>query len=389
MHISRLELLNFRNYERAQLDLNTGITIFVGANGQGKTNLIEAIGYLATVSSHRVSTDQPLVLVGAEFAIVRARLSHADRDVLVELQINKNGANRAQLNGNKTKIHELPRYAKSVLFSPEDLAIVRGEPSVRRRVLDELLVQRSPRLLGVLADYEKVVRQRNSLLKSSRAHGTSAHLSADLDFWDEHLVAFGSDIIDSRLALIEDLRDPISSAYRELVGTNHGATLRAVLSIDGNGNTDVAQRVAAITPETDSVLSTADRFRNALVRTQSQERDRALTLVGPHRDEVYFELNGLPTRGYASHGESWSFALSIRLASAELLRTHSQSGDPVLILDDVFAELDRSRRERLAELISGFEQVLVTAAVLEDVPPTVPRHLVHIEAGSLVGGQDV
>ena len=388
MHISRLELLNFRNYERAQLDLNTGITVFVGANGQGKTNLIEAIGYLATISSHRVSMDQPLVLVGAEFAVVRAHLSHADRDVLVELQINKNGANRAQLNGNKAKIHELPRYAKSVLFSPEDLAIVRGEPSVRRRVLDELLIQRYPRLLGVLVDYEKVVRQRNSLLKSSRAHGTSAHLSADLEFWDEHLVAFGSDIIDSRLALIEDLRDPISSAYRKLVGTDHGATLRAVLSIDGNGNTGVAQQVSAITPETDSVLSTADRFRNALVRTQSQERDRALTLVGPHRDEVYFELNGLPTRGYASHGESWSFALSIRLASAELLRTHSQSGDPVLILDDVFAELDHSRRGRLAELISDFEQVLVTAAVLEDVPATVSRQLVHIEAGSLVGARD-
>ena len=381
MHVARLSLIDYRNYERADLELGPGATVFVGRNGQGKTNLVEAIGYLSTLGSHRVSGDQALIRAGADAAIVRALLTHADRELLVELQLNRQGANRAQLNRSPVKTRELPRYAHSVLFAPEDLAIVRGEPSVRRRMLDELLVQRTPRLSGVMADYERVLKQRNSLLKSARARGLAADKLTTLDIWDERLVELGAELIDQRVALIGELAAPLAAAYRSIVDADHAPGLRPLLSIDGGDPDDEATSDAAAPV---AVGDTRTRFTEALSRLRSKELERGVTLVGPHRDDILLLLNGLPAKGYASHGESWSFALSLRLASAELLRRDSTTGDPVLVLDDVFAELDRLRRERLAEAIGGFEQVLVTAAVLEDVPEPLTARIVHIDGGRIV-----
>ena len=384
MHVARLSLTDYRNYERAELELGPGATVLVGRNGQGKTNLVEAIGYLATLGSHRVSGDQALIRAGADAAIVRALLSHGDRELLVELQLNRQGANRAQLNRSPVKTRELPRYAHSVLFAPEDLAIVRGEPSVRRRMLDELLMQRTPRLAGVMADYERVLKQRNSLLKSARARGLAVDKLTTLDIWDERLVALGSELIDQRLALVDELREPLAAAYRAIVDADHGPGMTPLLSIDGaDPDADAEQVVGAAA----STAGTRERFAEALRVLRPKELERGITLVGPHRDDVVLLLNDLPAKGYASHGESWSFALALRLASAELLRRDSMTGDPVLVLDDVFAELDRLRRERLAHAIAGFEQVLVTAAVLEDVPLPLTARIVHIAAGRIVDGE--
>jgi DNA replication and repair protein RecF len=394
VHVARLSLTDYRNYERAELTLRPGATVFVGRNGQGKTNLVESIGYLSTLGSHRVSGDQALIRAGADAAIVRALLAHGDRELLVELQLNRQGANRAQLNRSPVKTRELPRYAHSVLFAPEDLAIVRGEPSVRRRMLDELLVQRTPRLAGVMADYERVLKQRNSLLKSARARGLAAAQLPTLDIWDERLVQLGSELIDQRVALVRELAEPLADAYHAIVDADHAPELRPLLSIDGadpesETTADAAARsttagdaVSAIA--VDGVSETAVRFADAVRILRPKELERGITLVGPHRDDVVMLLNGLPAKGYASHGESWSFALALRLASAELLRRDSTTGDPVLVLDDVFAELDRLRRQRLAAAIGGFEQVLVTAAVLEDVPEPLTARIVHIDAGHIV-----
>lgn len=384
MHVARLSLIDYRNYARAELDLSPGATVFVGRNGQGKTNLVESIGYLATLGSHRVTGDQALIRAGADAAIVRALLAHGDRELLVELQLNRQGANRAQLNRSPVKTRELPRYAHSVLFAPEDLAIVRGEPAVRRRMLDELLVQRTPRLSGVMADYDRVLRQRNSLLKSARARGIPADKLTTLDIWDERLIALGAELVDQRLALVAELAEPLAAAYRSIVDADHAPGLRPLLSIDG-ADPDDERQPPDVARQGDGE-DTRTRFADALRRLRPKELERGVTLAGPHRDDVELLLNGLPAKGYASHGESWSLALSLRLASADLLRRDSSTGDPVLVLDDVFAELDRLRRERLAVAIAGFEQVLVTAAVLEDVPAPLTARVVHIEAGEIVDG---
>lgn len=388
MHVARLSLTDYRNYARAELALTPGATVLVGRNGQGKTNLVESIGYLATLGSHRVSNDQALIRAGADAAIIRALLAHGDREVLAELQLNRQGANRAQVNRSPAKPRDLPRVAHSVLFAPEDLAIVRGEPSVRRRLLDELLVQRSPRLAGVMSDYDRVLRQRNTLLKSARARGLAASALPTLDIWDERLVELGSELIDRRVDLIADLGAPLAAAYGAIVDADHRPRLRPVLSIDGVDPEEgdefaLADRDAAA----GTAATTADRFTAALARLRPRELERGVTLAGPHRDDVLLLLNDLPAKGYASHGESWSFALSLRLASAELLRGDSATGDPVLVLDDVFAELDRQRRERLAGAIQGYEQVLVTAAVLEDVPEPLRARIVHIRAGEVLDGE--
>jgi DNA replication and repair protein RecF len=384
MLVTHVELTDFRNYTGLTLELSSGPTLIVGSNGQGKTNLVEALGFLSTLGSHRVSTDHAMVRQGADAAIVRVRLEHNERKFLAEVQINRSGANRAQINRSVIRTRELPRYFSSVLFAPEDLSLVRGEPSGRRRFIDDLLVLRSPRFSGVISDYERVVKQRNMLLKSARASGVRDTQLSTLDVWDERLIAFGAEIISARSALVADLSPEVSNAYKRIVGADHGASLANSLSIISR-NDDSESTVA--TNDVGEIISIADAttaFTAALDSVRKVERDRAITLVGPHRDDLIFGLNGLPARGYASHGESWSFALALKLASAELLRRDSAAGDPVLILDDVFAELDKSRRERLADSIAGFEQVLITAAVFEDVPERLAAKVVHIHAGEVV-----
>jgi DNA replication and repair protein RecF len=384
-----LSLTDFRNYESAELDLIAGPNLFVGSNGQGKTNLVEALGYLSTLGSHRVSTDHAMIRSGCDSAIVRARLSNGDQSVLAEVQINRVGANRAQVNRSAIKTRELPRYFSSVLFAPEDLALVRGEPSGRRRFMDELLVLRTPRMSGVLADYDRVLRQRNSLLKSARASAVRGQLNT-LDIWDERLVALGTEIIESRADLVDELAPEVELAYAAIAGGDHSASLARQLSILSTATEDFEADASLDGVRRDRLTAeeTADAFRAALVRVRKAELERGITLAGPHRDDLVLTLNELPARGYASHGESWSFALSLKLASAAVLRRESNSGDPVLILDDVFAELDESRRDRLADAVDGFEQVLITAAVGGDVPSRLAGNSVLIRDGHIIEAGD-
>lgn len=384
MIVEHLSLVDFRNYAVADVALVPGPNVFIGRNGQGKTNLAEAIAYFATLGSHRVSSDAPMVRDGADAAIVRARLARGDRRVQLELQVNRQGANRARINGAPAKAAELPRYAQVVLFAPEDLQIVRGDPSSRRRFADQLLVQRSPRLAGVLADYDRVLKQRTALLKSARARGIRGDALSTLDVWDDKLVSLGTEVIDARVALAADLAVPLASAYTAIAGADHEPQLDWALSVRGGDPEEDA--AAAVTDP--APASTADLFRAALASRRAAELDRGLTLVGPHRDDLILRVRGLPVKGYASHGESWSMALSLRLASAELLRMESAGGDPVLILDDVFAELDTDRRARLGQLAAGYEQVIVTAAVEQDVPAGLRAHVVRVEAGRIMEESD-
>ncbi|GAB3040597.1 DNA replication/repair protein RecF [Parafrigoribacterium mesophilum] len=390
MIVDRLSLTDFRNYATADVGFTEGANLVVGSNGQGKTNLVEALGYLSTLGSHRVSSDHAMIRQGRDSAVVRVQLRHVERQVLVEVQLNRSSANRAQINRSPIKVRELPRYFSSVLFAPEDLALIRGEPSGRRRFLDELLMLRSPRFSGVFADYDRVLRQRNSLLKSARASGAKGAQLSTLDIWDERLIVLGTQIIAARAQLVAALLPEVQAAYLSVAGADHHAHLTSSLSIFGGGSEagddgmepGIHTASQASNTSADSDIEAA--FRQQLATVRRNELERGVTLVGPHRDDLILGLNDLPARGYASHGESWSFALSLKLASAVLLRRESSLGDPVLILDDVFAELDEHRRSRLAEAVTGFTQVLITAAVFDEVPRELTGNTVHVVAGTIV-----
>ncbi|MGI8879138.1 MAG: DNA replication/repair protein RecF [Jatrophihabitans sp.] len=357
MYVRHLTLADFRSWRRVELALEPGPCVLVGPNGQGKTNLVEAIGYLATLGSHRVSGDAALIRSGAAQAIIAAAVVSAGRELVVEVELTAGKANRARLNrGSFGRARDILGAVRTVLFAPEDLAIVRGDPGERRRFLDDLLVQRTPRLAGVRADYDKVLRQRVALLKSaghSRRSGGGNDLRT-LDVWDEHLAEHGGALLAARIDLVATLRDPAAAAYAQVAPTSAPLTLRyaSTLPAVDAGETDV------------SVLSAA--LLSELARLRPQEVDRGVTLVGPHRDDLELRLGELPVRGYASHGESWSAALALRLGGYDVLC--ADGAEPILILDDVFAELDGSRRARLAEVAGHAEQVLITAAVAEDVP---------------------
>ncbi|MEV8340398.1 DNA replication/repair protein RecF [Streptomyces niveus] len=362
MHVTHLSLADFRSYARIEVPLDPGVTAFVGANGQGKTNLVEAVGYLASLGSHRVSSDTPLVRMGAERAVIRAAVTQGERSQLVELELNPGRANRARINrSSQVRPRDVLGIVRTVLFAPEDLALVKGDPGERRRFLDELITARSPRMAGVRSDYDRVLKQRNTLLKSAamaRRHGGRGMDLSTLDVWDQHLAQVGAELLMRRLDLIETLQPLTDKAYEQLA--------------PGGGPVALEYRSSSADPE--GAGTQAPRSRDelyaqlmaALAGTRKQEIERGVTLVGPHRDELLLKLGQLPAKGYASHGESWSYALALRLASYELLR--AEGNEPVLVLDDVFAELDARRRERLAELVAPGEQVLVTAAVDDDVP---------------------
>ncbi|MBK0418736.1 DNA replication/repair protein RecF [Leucobacter sp. CSA1] len=387
MRVAHLSLADYRNYRAAELELQPGPNLLVGRNGQGKTNLVEAIGYFATLRSHRVTGDAALIRAGAEAAVARMRVEASGRDVLLELQLNRDRPNRAQVNRNAVRPRELTRWFRTVLFAPEDLTIVRGDPSGRRRFLDDALISRSPAAAGVIADYERVLRQRTSLLKSARGGGRAA-VDATLDVWDAQLIEYGSWIMHARRGLVAELGEPLRRSYSVLVDQDHRPTIGLSESTTNTLRSDVSRETAADALDGGAAAlvdvsreTIAEQFASALRAVRSQELDRGVTLVGPHRDDALFMLNGLPVKGYASHGESWSFILSLRLATALLLREESPGGDPVIILDDVFAELDSSRRRSLMAAVSEFEQVIVTAAVEGDVPDDVFWHRTYIDGG--------
>ncbi|GAA3988984.1 DNA replication/repair protein RecF [Thermobifida alba] len=357
MYVSHLQLADYRSYETVDLELEPGISTFVGPNGQGKTNLVEAVGYVATHSSHRVAHDAPLVRRGAQRAIIRTAVVRHDQRTLIELEINPGRANRARLNRSAgTRPRDVLGILRTVLFAPEDLALVKGDPGERRRFLDDLLTARAPRYAGVRSDYERVLKQRNALLKSASARyfqRSEPDLST-LDVWDEHLAQTGAELLAARLMLVAELQPLVAKAYGELTSSGGPPSLHYRCSAT-EGGLSVADRPQLV-----------DILRAALAEARPHELRRGVSLVGPHRDDLQLHLNDLPAKGYASQGESWSYALALRLAGFELLR--ADGDDPVLILDDVFAELDAERRRRLAEHVRTAEQVLVSAAVPSDVP---------------------
>jgi len=397
VHLTRLALQDFRSYSSADVVLGPGVTIFSGPNGEGKTNLVEAVGYVATLASHRVAQDAPLIRQGAERAIIRANVHGAAHDALVEIELNPGRANRIRLNrAPLTKPREVLGVLRTVLFAPEDLALVKGDPGERRRFLDDLLVAMAPRYAAVRADYDRVLRQRTALLKSAGLKGSSRNTQAretvmnTLDVWDAHMARAGAELLVAREHLVAALRPHVDRAYTAVAGDRGSATieykrsLRAEATVRSEQSPDMAGdggKAADGETHSDRVKSATEALRAALAEVRESELDRGVCLVGPHRDELDLKVRGLPARGYASHGESWSLALALRLASFDLLRAGRE--DPVLILDDVFAELDTGRRDRLAALVSGAEQVLVTAAVLADVPPLLAGARFTVAAGAL------
>ena len=364
MYVSDLALTDFRSYEQVLLSLEPGITAFVGPNGQGKTNLVEAIAYLSTFTSHRVAGDSALVRAGTPRAIVQAKVMKGTREVVSEVEIIAGKANRARLNRAPARPRDLLGHVRTVLFAPEDLALVKGDPGGRRRFFDDLLVLFTPRMAGVRADYDRVIKQRNALLKTAgaaRRRGANADL-ATLDIWDAKAAQAGAELTSARVDLLTKLRPYLQESYDVVSGARGQAD--AMYSSRLSSDDDELSEASMM----DSSLVEA-RLLEAMGRLREREMERGVTLVGPHRDDVDFVLRGLPARGYASHGESWSYALALRLASYELLKDDSWSGgDPILILDDVFAELDTQRRQRLAHMVEGAQQVLITAAVAEDIP---------------------
>ncbi|MFT3971394.1 MAG: DNA replication/repair protein RecF [Micropruina sp.] len=373
MFVTHLSLADFRSYPSVELALEPGVTTFTGANGQGKTNLIEAVDYLATLGSHRVASEAPLVRHTAERAIVRARVQAGLddlRQLLLEIELLPGRQNRASLNrAPLRRPRELLGALRTVVFSPEDLALIKGDPAERRRFIDELITTRWPRLAGVRADYDRVLRQRSTLLKSLSGRGRAIPdgAAATLEVWDESLAGFGAELIHARVGTLADLTPHLHRAYAAIAPTNNDAQL--------------AYR-SPVAPQPDtSVEELQARLIMAMSERRPDEIARGVCLVGPHRDDIVLNLGELPAKGYASHGESWSFALALKLASFDLLR--GDGVEPVLILDDVFAELDQVRRERLAGMVAEAEQVLITAAVAADVPAALGGRRFSVGGGEV------
>jgi len=401
VHVSQLSLTDFRSYINLDLQLDKGVTSLIGPNGQGKTNLVEALGYVATLGSHRVTSDAALIRSGAPRAIVRARIVRAERTNLVEIEIAAGKANRARINQSPvSRVRDVLGILRTVTFAPEDLALVKGDPEGRRRFLDELATLVTPRLAGILSDFDRVVRQRGALLKSAGSALRGSRGGADLrtlDVWDAKLAQVGAQIIAARLGLLGVLSGPVERAYDQVSKGQGVARMTYRSSLDDSlqlGGADPIAAPAGVTgtgPMPGTELLEA-RLMEAMGRLRAREIDRGVCLVGPHRDDLVLTLGDLPVKGYASHGESWSFALALRLASYQLLTQADgpdwvtdwgPDGEPVLILDDVFAELDTPRRNRLADLVAAAGQVLVTAAVPGDVPEQLEGARVDVMGGQV------
>lgn len=397
MYLEHLSLTDFRSYAQVDLALGPGVTVLVGSNGIGKTNLMEAVGYLATMGSHRVSTDAPLLRFGTERALVRARLVRGGQVTVLELEINAGRANRGRINrSNPVRARDLLGICQTVLFAPEDLALVKGDPSHRRRFLDELLASLVPHHAATRGDYDRVLKQRNALLKSARSGKFTAGHEATLDVWDQHMARAGAELLHARLALVELLRPHLARAYAGLTDTSKPAdvayrsTIQDQMDDDAPpsrhggagvpGSAGVHEDLRAL-----SVDELAERYVRAFAESRKKELERGISLVGPHRDELELTLGQAPAKGYASHGETWSMCLSLRLASYYVMLDDERTGGsaPILILDDVFAELDVQRRRKLAAIVAGAEQVLVTAAVEADIPEELAGRRVNVIPGGI------
>jgi len=363
MRINKLALTNFRSYPSLELNLAPGTTTFIGDNGSGKTNIAEALIYLSFLSSHRVSSNAPLITLGSQQAIIRAEIERDDRVLQIDLEINATKANRARINGNPTRSQrEILGACQIVYFSPEDLDLVRGEPGTRRDFLDRLLITRAPRLAGVISDYERVIKQRNALLK------TRASTNA-LVPWNEQLIKFGAQLTAERISLIEALNPWVSKNYANLNEVK-AASIAYKCSTEG------------VTNNTDTNIEVLSK---RLEEVAYQEIERGVSLIGPHRDDLHLQLGDFPAKGYASHGESWSMAISLRIGSFNLLK--SEGTEPILILDDVFAELDTSRRNQLMAVTQLAEQTIITAAVESDLPKDLLTEKFYVTPGVVKKGK--
>jgi len=371
MRLERLEVVDFRNHDRVAVDLPAGASVLVGPNGVGKTNLLEAIGYLATLGSHRVGQDAALIRAGAESAVIRSVVWRAGRRLLVDLELRPGTGVRGRVNGAQVpRARDLLGVVRATVFAPEDLGLVRGDPEERRRFLDTLAVQRLPRYHGSRQDYDRVLRQRNTLLRSGGGRLPGSAL-ATLEVWDEKLASAGAEIWSERLRLVAALTPRVELAYQRLAGRDDAVDVAYVSSVAGPGSPD---------PDPDPA-KLAQALRERLGADRAREVERGLTLSGPHRDDLALALRGLPARTHASHGEAWSLALALRLGSHRLLTEEGE--EPVLLMDDVFAELDRQRRDRVAEAARAAEQTVVTAAVAEELPPDLRAAVFHVEPGSV------
>lgn len=406
MYLEQLSLTDFRSYAQVELTLEPGVTVLVGSNGIGKTNLMEAIGYLATLSSHRVSSDAPLLRFGTDRAMIRAKLVRGEQSTVLELEINNSRANRARINrSNPLRARDILGICQTVLFAPEDLALVKGDPSSRRRFLDELLVSLIPRHAATRSDYDRVLKQRNALLKSARAGKFSTGHEATLDVWDQHMARAGAELLHARLELVERIRPHLKNAYAQLTdgskeaGAIYRSTLQGAVEDDGAAPSAVSGpagfRGGEATGSAEdlrqlSVDELTERYVQAFASSRRKELERGISLVGPHRDELELVLGSAPAKGYASHGETWSMCLSLRLASYYVMLDDARTGGsaPILILDDVFAELDVQRRRKLAAIVSGAEQVLVTAAVEDDIPTELDGRRVKVIPGGIDERED-
>jgi len=384
MFAKRVKLTNFRNYESADIEFTSGVNLIYGPNGQGKTNLVEALNFFAALDSHRVAGHTPLIKQGKSTAIISLELSHENRDLLLEYEINSDSSNRARLNKSEvSKPKNILGYLNSVIFAPEDLDIVKRDPSNRRVFLDQLIVQFNPRMHGVYTDYDRVLKQRNTLLKSARATGTKGDALSTLDAWDQALIKNGTEIIAARASITEKLSPPLVTNYQNIAKSNNEPSMFIRSSVVESSKLDQDDLETQDTLDTTNKEEISSLFQQKLSLLRNKELERGITLVGPHRDDLQLNLGSLPAKGYASHGESWSYALSLKLASLEILKSESKLGDPILILDDVFAELDKDRREKLSDLVQQNEQVLITAAVIEDVPNNLLANKFEVESGKV------
>jgi DNA replication and repair protein RecF len=369
MRLERLEVVEFRNHDAASVDFPAGVSVLVGPNGVGKTNLLEAVGYLATLGSHRVGQDAALIRAGAASAVVRAAVQRAGRRLLVDVELRPGSGVRGRVNGAPVpRARDLLGVVRATMFAPEDLGLVRGDPEERRRFLDTLATQRLPRYHGSRQDYDRVLRQRNTLLRSAAGRLPSSAL-ATLEVWDEKLASAGAELWSERLRLVAALTPRVELAYQGLAGRDDVVDIAYVSSVAGTAGLD---------PDPAKL---AQALRERLVTDRAREVERGITLSGPHRDDLALALRGLPARTHASHGEAWSLALALRLGSHQLLAEEGE--EPVLLMDDVFAELDRQRRDRVAEAALAAEQTIVTAAVPEELPPELHAAVFHVEPGSV------
>lgn len=351
MFVRRLGLTDFRSWPTADIELAEGRTVFVGPNGYGKTNLVEALWYSSTLSSHRVANVAPLIRTSAPRAVISTIIVNDGRELAIDLEVAAGRSNKARLNRSPVRSpRDVIGALRAVLFAPEDLALVRGDPAERRRYLDELATIRRPRIAGVRADYDKALRQRTALLKSP--HRADSTIPDTLAVWDAQLAEHGAELMAARMELVELLAPQVEKAYQVLAPASRPAGIAYRPSIEAAAPDPVVLQAALL---------------DAMAQRRRAELERGVCLVGPHRDDLELRLGDTPAKGFASHGESWSMALALRLAAYELLR--AEGPEPVLLLDDVFAELDTARRQALASVAAAAEQVLVTAAVLEDVPP--------------------